>query len=189
MSSLSFPSRVDLRHALKGCVEIPLFLALGIQRFSPARHFALWSIAVPLVLLPVATLLSRDYAEGKGFLGSWLSFTVNTALSSALFLTCLYFILPIIEAPRTYFWRFISIYFWLNLAGLVINLPFLLMIKAGWYTWDDMLPLLACFLLYAYFYQGYAIARNFGTNIFLGIALSMIDMVCGNFIDGVMRSS
>lgn len=174
-----FPRRQSIRQALWGCLEIPLFFKLGVTRFENSRDFAIWSCLVPaLLLVPTATLAYVNPELGeKGFFWCLVFFTTLTLVGSALTFTLIYFLTGLIRDNKS-FWSYMAAYNWLNLTNFLMNLPFLLLLAIGAYTWDEMSNLLLFLMLYAYTMNGFMVTYVFRINGFLGASLAVVDLLC-----------
>ncbi len=175
-----FPAKQTIRHALWGCLEIPLFFKLGVTRFENSRDFAIWSCLIPfLLLLPTASLAYVNPELGeKGFIWCLGFFTGLTLLGSGLTFVLVYFLSGIIR-DNTSFWSYMAAYNWLNLTNFLMNLPFLPLLAIGAYTWDEMSNLLLFLMLYAYTMNGFLATYVFRINGFLGASLAVVDLLCG----------
>ncbi len=181
------PPQNTIRQALWGCLEIPLFFKMGVTRFENTRNFALWSCLVPLaLLLPISTLayVNPELAD-KGAIWCFFFFLGLTLLGGVLSLTLIYALTGVIRDNKS-FWGYMAAYNWLNLTNFLINLPFLLLLSIGAYTWDEMSNLLLFLMLYAYVMNGFLITYIFRINGFLGASLAVVDFMCSEIVRKLM---
>lgn len=171
----------ELRLALLGCLEIPVFLKRGVERFGNTIAAVKLSLLALLMVIPLAAAFNglspgnTDITYGASvihILFSWI-------LSSVLFLGILFAMMGVIK-DRVYFWRFVAIYNWLNLPSFLIQLPFLLVAALNWAAWETMQDYLILQLLFAYAYQAFAMTHTLKVHWTIAAAFSMIDLVCSS---------
>lgn len=171
----------ELRLALLGCLEIPVFLKRGVERFGDNIAAAKLSLLALLLVIPVAAAFNGlapnniDMTYGASLvhvLFSWV-------LSSVLFLGILFVLMGIIK-DRVHFWKFVAIYNWLNLPSFLIQLPFLFVVALHWAAWETMQDYLILQLLFAYAYQAFAMTHTLKIHWTIAAAFSMVDLICSS---------
>lgn len=179
MASISVvPS--EIRNALWGCLETPLFLTRGMTRFSGSRAAILRSILVPVLLVPVYVAILPDDPEGHhpSYLLAVVALLLSVLVSSLLFLTGMYFFKNK-TMPKDVFGQFISAYNWLNVPEACIQIPLMLLAFFGVHTWDEVFIALFFLNFYVYAYLAFFIVRFFKMSWYMAVSLILIDVMLG----------
>lgn len=114
-----------------GCMEILLFMPVGVGRFNPSRSAAVRSFIVPILLLPI--LLAVMVAMSAGFPLGLLIFLHMTRiiLATALFFVVVYFLSKQFERQE-HFYKFVNVVNWSNIPGVLLTLPILVALIMGY---------------------------------------------------------
>ena len=117
-------TKEEWKQNLIGCMEITLFMPVGVERFRSSRSAAIKSFIIPVVLLPV--LIAVMVAMSAGFsVGVVVSLhLVRVIFAAALFFTVVYFLSKQFERQE-HFLKFVIVANWLNIPGVLMTLPIL----------------------------------------------------------------
>jgi len=176
----------EMQNALRGCLEIPLYLKIGATRFSGSvdafkRSFVIPALIIPLVALTIPNpplYADKSVAWTIGlfciqeifailFFAGILSFYKNKNVTSGQFLKCL------------------TAYNWISIPAYVVNIPLILLAVIGVHTWDDVSAMMVLTALYTYSYLAFMISKILGTTWYVGLAFAMADLMMGAVIDNV----
>ncbi len=116
---------------LVGCMEILLFMPIGVERFGSSLNDAVRSFIVPILLLPI--LLSVMVAMSDGFpLSILLSLhMIRVVLAAVIFFTVVYFLSKQFERQE-HFYKFVNVVNWSNILGVTMTLPILVALVMGY---------------------------------------------------------
>ncbi len=125
-------TKQEWKQNLTGCMEIFLFMPVGIERFSPHKKDAIKSLIIPLLLLPitlVAVLSLPEESEGP------LSFlillqVVRTVGAFSLFLLVVYYLAKQF-GRQEHFFRYLNAGNWCNIPGVLLTMPLMYGIFMG----------------------------------------------------------
>lgn len=169
---------ISIKRHLLGCLEIPLFMKVGVMRFDNTRNAAIVSFIIPLLILfPTAELaqINPDFV-GKSYWWLLGMFALLYAGGSFAFFGCSYACMAALERKQ-YFMSYINAFNWLNLTSLAINLPFFLLVYAGYYTFEEMFNLFIFLILFGMTYQAFLITYMLRINWMLGAAMAIMGML------------
>ena len=152
-------SRQEWKQNLLGCLEVFLFMRSGIERYCESREAAIKSFIIPVILLPF--ILAVMVAMSSGFSVSLLLSLhfLRVVLTILMFFTAVYFLCKQFRRHQ-FFYRFMTVSNWSNIPGVLMVMPILVGILAGY----DM----AVFENYAIFITlvGYVYSAFIITNCF-----------------------
>jgi len=123
-------SKREIKSNLLGCLELTLFMRRGVVRFESSRVAAIKSFLITLLVLPPT--LAVMVALSEGYAASLLVtlHAIRIVLSMVLFLGAVYFITKQYDR-QSYFYKFINIFNWMNIPGIILCLPILSIIITG----------------------------------------------------------
>lgn len=173
----------DIKNALWGCLEIPLYLKTGAARFSGSLAALKRSLVVPVLLIPVimwAIPRPERYA-GHSFIWEFLLMFIQLVVGTGFFAGILYFFKPRHVTTEDFF-KCITAYNWLSLSALVVNIPLILLAVMGINTWDDVLAMMILVTLYSYSFLAFMITYTLRTSAFIGVAFTLADLMLGEII-------
>lgn len=168
----------SFQQILLGCLEIPLFMRKGVERFPGDKKSAILSFLVPLgLLIPLSFMaqVNPDLAT-QSTLQSFVRFLELFILTSALFYTISYFCIQALDRGGEYF-RFISGLNWLNLSFFLINLPFLILVYYHIYSFAEMQNLLIFLTLFAVVCNAFFTTYILRINWMLATSLSIMSLL------------
>jgi hypothetical protein len=170
--------RHEIKEALWGCVEIPLFLRKGATRFSGTLSAFKRSLLVPAFVIPLIVMIIPNPPEMADRSFGWMLNYVGLAvfLSTATYLLAMY-LLKTKSITNEQFLSFATSYNWLSLSGFVIQIPLMLLAILGINTWDDVQAMMLLVTLYAYGYLSYMITHILKMDWYLGFAFAMMDLL------------
>lgn len=123
-------TREEIKNNLIGCAEIVLFMPHGVERYDPSKSAAIRSFLVSLFLLPVVVAVWSFRAGTVPVpLVVGLHF-VHFVLTAVLFLTTVYFLSKQYNREQ-HFFRFITAANWQGVSGVLLSLPILIAVFAG----------------------------------------------------------
>ena len=124
-------TKAEWKLNLIGCMEILLFMPVGVDRFNSSRSAAVRSFLVPIALLPI--LLAVMVAMSEGFpLAILISLhMIRIILSAALFFVVVYFLSKQFERQE-HFYKFVNVVNWSNIPGVLLTLPILVALLMGY---------------------------------------------------------
>jgi|JI8StandDraft_2_1071088.scaffolds.fasta_scaffold102049_2 hypothetical protein len=168
----------EIKEALWGCVEIPLFLKKGATRFTGTlgafkRSFLIPALIIPLVVMTIPNppeYVDRSTEWTLGYVG------LGVLLSTIVYLIAMYFFRSK-EVTNEQFLKFATGYNWLSLSGFVIQIPLMILAMLGVNTWDDVFAMMALTTLYSYGYLAYMITHTLKMDWYLGFAFAMLDLL------------
>lgn len=124
-------SKNEVKANLIGCFEIFLFMRKGLERFIVSPPAAVKSFLIPIAFMPVVLFITLLHG-GAGVYAMWASVHVfRTVLAVGLYLLAVYFIAKQYHREQ-HFYKFILIFNWMNVIGIVFLLPVLGGVMAGY---------------------------------------------------------
>lgn len=168
----------SFHNILLGCLEIPLFMRKGVERFPGDKKSAILSFLVPLsLLIPISFLAQSnpDFAA-QSAAQSFARFLELFILTSALFYTISYFCIQALDRGGEYF-RFVSGLNWLNLSFFLINLPFLVLVYYHIYSFAEMQNLLIFLVFFAVACNAFFTTYILRINWMLATSLSLMSLL------------
>ena len=168
--------------ALRGCLEILLFLKEGPGRFQSTKEAFLLSFIVVLFLLPTDSYIAAINPEFRAysFTDMLARFTFEYLSFLTLYLTAMYLVAKALNQKEG-FLRFANAQNWLNIPQLVIQLPIFLGVICGRWTWGEVYYFLIFQIMYGYAYTAFLIAGAYRINWMLATGLSILGMAIGQF--------
>lgn len=176
----------EIRNALWGCLEIPLYLKKGSTRFvgtSDAFKRSLW---IPILLVPVVAMIipnPEPYAD-KSHLWAICLLMLQMFLSTSGFIAGIYFF-RMKHVTNEQFLSCITSYNWLSLSSFVINIPLMLLAFTGINTWDDVYAMMILLALYSYSFLAFMITYTLRINGYLGCAFAMMALLIGEIVGNI----
>lgn len=173
----------EIKNALWGCVEIPLFLKKGATRFTGTVSAFKHSFLVPILFSPIiaATIpVSKLYTD-KSFLWVVCLYFLQFVIATSIFMGAVWFFKSK-QVTKAQYLQCISAYNWLGLSCYVVNLPLILMGHLGVHPWGDIFAMMLLTNFYCYSYLAYMITHVLKTNAFVGTSLAILDMLLGDVI-------
>jgi hypothetical protein len=173
----------EIRNALWGCVEIPLYLKKGATRFSGTLAALKRSFLIPIILIPIIiyTIPSTGVYEGKSFDWQASLMLIQIILGTGVFAAIIYFF-KAKHVTADDLRKCLTGYNWLSLSAYVVNIPLILLAVFGINTWDDVFAMMILVTLYSYSFLAYMIARILKIHIFLGVGFALADLMMGEII-------
>jgi hypothetical protein len=170
--------RHEIKEALWGCVEIPLFLKKGTTRFTGTLGAFKRSLLIPALMIPLIVMIIPNSTEYTDRTTGWMLSYMGLAvfLSTIVYLTAMYFFKSH-TVTNEQFLKFATGYNWLSLSGLVIQIPLMLLAILGINTWDDVQAMMLLVTLYAYGYLSYMITHVLKMDWYLGFSFAMLDLL------------
>ncbi|PZP56989.1 MAG: hypothetical protein DI586_01860 [Micavibrio aeruginosavorus] len=158
-------SRQKISDALVGCLEIPIFIKGGIDRFENTAKAARFSFIVPVVLLPFGAYLAQINPEfnGRSLINLLIIFAVKFGLFSVLYLGAVFIFVKQFDRHQ-FFYQFVNAQNWMILVQLVILLPVLLGVQAGRWPWEDIYNFQVFLIVYSYVFMAFLITCMFRIN-------------------------
>lgn len=125
-------SKQEVKSNLIGCAEIFLFMRSGLERFVVSPGAAIKSFIIPVFLMPLSLYVAIVMSE-TCMLPSVLVLlhVVRMVASLGLYLLAVYFIAKQYHREG-HFYRFLVIFNWMNIVGLVYLLPIAVGLLAGY---------------------------------------------------------
>lgn len=168
----------EIKEALWGCVEIPLFLRKGTTRFTGTIGAFKRSFIIPAFVIPLVVMIVPSAPELSDRSTGWMLSYVALAvlLSITVYLLAMY-LLKSKSVTNEQFLKFATGYNWLSLSVFVIQTPLMLLAILGINTWDDVQAMMLLVTLYAYGYLAYMITHVLKMEWYLGFAFAMMDLL------------
>jgi hypothetical protein len=175
--------RHEIKEALWGCVEIPLFLKKGATRFTGTIGAFKRSLLVPALIIPLIVTIIPNPPEYADRSTEWTFGYVTLAvlLSTFVYLAAMY-LFKSHTVTNEQFLKFATGYNWLSLSGFVIQIPLMLLAILGIYEWDDIHVVMLLPMLYSYAYLAYMITHVLKMDWYLGFAFAMLDLLIGEIM-------
>lgn len=173
----------EIKMALRGCLEIPLYLKMGAIRFSGTLASFKRSMIVPILLIPVILyVLPKSEMYGDKSIGwqATLMF-LQVIIGIAVFASVVYFFKPK-NVTKNDFLKCLTAYNWLSLSAFVVNIPIILLAVFGINTWDDVFAMMILTTLYSYSFLAFMIIYVLRVGIFFGVAFALTDLLLGEII-------
>lgn len=122
----------SLRDSLRGCYEIPLFLARGVERFENTKAAFYQSLLVPLLFIPLQVPVAAldPPLSGLPVLSLFIIMTYRTVVGTAFFLGGVWLLCWPLDR-REHFFRFATAYNWLSLPAWILLLPYAVLVGGG----------------------------------------------------------
>lgn len=173
----------EIKNALWGCLEIPLYLKTGATRFSGSLAALKRSLAVPVLLIPVimwAIPRSERYAD-QSLTWEFILMLIQVVVGTVFFAGMIYFFKPR-QVTTEVFFKCVTAYNWLNLSAFAVNIPLILLAVLGINTWDDVFAMMILVTLYSYSFLAFMITYTLRTSVFVGISFALADLMLGEII-------
>ncbi|HNQ91691.1 MAG TPA: hypothetical protein PKI93_02045 [Alphaproteobacteria bacterium] len=180
----------SVKSALWGCLEIPLFMKIGTTRFENTKQATLSSFLIPfLILIPTAEIahINPEFTD-KSYTWLFGSFALLFLISASAFFSASYVAMWALE-KRDVFYAYINAFNWMNVSSFAINLPFYLLVYAGFYEFKEMFNLFIFFVLLICAYQAYFITHILKINWMLGTAMSIMGMLSEDMAHKILFGS
>ena len=177
--------KAEIKNALWGCLEIPLYLKIGTTRFTGTLDAFKRSIWIPALLIPVVAIVipnPEPYAD-KSHLWAICLLMLQMFLSTSCFIAGIYFF-RMKHVTNEQFLRCITCYNWLSLPSFIINIPLMMLAVTGVNTWDDVYAMMILLVLYSYTYVAFMITYTLRINGYLGCAFALMALL----IDDIVRN-
>lgn len=178
----------EIKSALRGCLEIPVFLKQGVDRFSGTPRAILHSFIVLLIMIAVFYAV---YPPEEKYADKPENWELTQNYVSSIFSTLLYLSIFFLFRPKNstldQFGKFISGYNWLSVSVFVIYLPFIVMGHAGIYAWDEVYNITAVFLIYLLAFQAFFTKHVLNATWPYAILFSVLDIIIGQAGDGIIE--
>jgi len=170
-----------------GCIEIPIFIKTGTERFENTASAAKLSFLVPFILLPFSAwlALANPGFKDQTVLSLLPKMTFEFILSTALYLSGIYMAVKQLDRAQ-FFPRFVNAQNWLSITQLVILLPILSGVMAGHWPWKDVYNFLVFLFMYGYVFQAFLITFTFRINWMLASALSILGMAINESVHSLI---
>ena len=167
----------SFKDSLRGCYEIPLFMARGVGRFENSKAAFLQSLLIPLALIPLQIPIAMlDPALAKFPLPSLLILlSYRVIVGTAFFLGCVWLLCWPLER-RDFFFRFAASYNWLGISAYILLLPYAILVGAGAFSLEQMGSYLLFFIGFVCTFIGFMakVALNTNWGIATGIGLGAL---------------
>ncbi len=163
----------NLRSALSGTIEIPLFLKSGVTRFENSFWATAQSFFVPaLLMVPSAYLWTfSPYFSGFDIFQLATRFSLEYLLSGVIFLAVVFLTVSFLK-KETYVFRFVTALNWTTLFLFVLQTLTFGLLNTGVLNWPNAQVFLMIQMVYGLSFQAFLIARCFGVHWSLAIALA-----------------
>lgn len=168
--------------AVKGCIEIILFLKTSVERFENTKKNAVASFGIPVFFLLIESAIAPINAdfENYSYTEILVRFLAVTAISLLLYLPTLYFISQSLNRSQ-YFPRFVVIRNWMALNEFILMIPVWGGVMGGRWTWEEVHPFLLFLSMAGYAYTAFTITHTFRINWMLAASLAILGMACDEF--------
>ncbi|MFN3701024.1 MAG: hypothetical protein ACK4VI_05830 [Alphaproteobacteria bacterium] len=169
-----------IRRNLMGCLEIALFMRSGVERFSMSYSGMKLSFIIPFLILPlsIATMIfahpNQELSAGS-IHAIALIYGLRTVLYLAAFTGIMYIMARKLNRMEG-FTRFVTANNWLVLPAAILMLPLSLAFMGGYYSWEQVYPMMVCFTLYAYAYTAFMATHALRLPVELGVFVSICSM-------------
>jgi len=177
----------NIKSALWGCFEIPLFMRKGVSRFENTKRAAFSSFLVPLLVLIPSAELAKLNPQFTGHSYFWIggSFLIMFLISASLFYGSSYISMWALEKKKSIF-AYINAFNWMNVTFFVVNLPFFLLVYFGIFKYEEMINLFIFLILFSCAYQAYFITRLLNINWMLGTAIAIMGLLADDLANKIM---
>jgi len=179
----------DLRNHLRGCLEVPVFLAQGVERFSGTKQAFLKSFLITLLLIPLTVpiaALNPDYANLSIF-SIFVAVVYRTLIATAFLLGTIWMLCFYLDR-KDRFYQFGTAYNWLGLSIYVLVLPFYVIVATGMFTWPEMMNLLIFIMLYSYVILGFMAKHVLKMNLFGALGVAILGMACDEIANALLMA-
>lgn len=178
----------EIRNALRGCLEIALFLKIGITRFEGTIPAFLRSLVVPFLIIPVVIWTVPVLGDLANRSSGWIAMLHATQLvfGIASFMAIVYVLKNRIVTNEDYL-RTITAYNWLSVPSYVINIPLILMGHLAVHSWADVSAMMLLVTLYCYCYLAYMLTHSLRTSWIFGITIAMLDFMVGEAVRNIVK--
>ena len=173
----------EIRNALWGCVEIPLYLKRGASRFSGTITALKRSFLIPIIFIPIIiyTIPNTGVYEGKSFDWQASLMLIQIIIGTAAFAAMIY-LFKAKHVMADDLRKCLTAYNWLSLSAYVVNVPLILLAVTGINTWDDVFAMMTLVTLYSYSFLAYMIMRVLRVHLFIGVAFALADLMMSEII-------
>lgn len=176
----------EIRSALRGCLEIPLYLKIGATRFAGTIGSFKRSLLVPIFMIPfiLMAIPTSDQALDKSIGWKATLMLLQIIIGTSVFASVVYFFKPK-EVTQERVLKCLTAYNWLSVSTFAINIPLMLLAVTGLNTWDDVSAMMVLTGLYSYSFLAYMIIYTLRVSPFLGVAFALTDLMMGEIIRSV----
>lgn len=168
----------SIKSALWGCLEIPLFMKLGVTRFNNTKDAAISSFIIPFLsvfLIAELAHINPVFAD-RPYIWNLFSLTALLVINIVLFYGASYICMWALDR-KEFIYTYINATNWLSLTVTLTNLPFILLVYFGFYTYAEMNNLFIFMILFGCTYQAFYITHALRINWMLGTAISILGML------------
>ena len=116
---------------LLGCMEVFLFMPVGVSRFDPSRTAAIKSFIIPLLLMPIVLAVFVTQSSGFSFSLLISLHLLRMALAVLLFFTAVYFLSKQYNRHQ-YFYQFMTVSNWSNIPSILMVMPIIVGLMMGY---------------------------------------------------------
>lgn len=176
----------EIKNALWGCVEIPLYLKMGALRFSGTVSAFKKSLIVPLCMAPLIAIATPNPPpyEDKSVIWTTMLLLIQAYLVVSVFAAILHFFKPKTVTSEQYL-RCITGYNWMIVPSFVINIPFILLAVTGLNTWSDVYALMMLTAFYSYAFLAFMITHMLQIRWYMGLSFAVADLMFGQIIQNI----
>lgn len=178
--------RDEIKNALWGCVEIPLYLKKGATRFSGTLSAFKRSLLIPVLLIPIIlfSVPTPEIYADKSLLWQINLLLIQVILVTATFAGIIYFFRAKHVTTEDIL-KCLTAYSWLSLSVFVTNVPLILLAVFGINTWDDVFAMMMLVTIYNYSFLAYMSAHTLRIHILLGVAFAVSDLLMAEIIRNI----
>lgn len=178
----------EIKNALWGCLEIPLYLKQGTTRFLGTKEALKRSFLIPLLLIPVTLfcLPSEMMYDGKPIAWQANLMFLQTIIGTSLFGAVLYFF-KAKHVTVTDILKCVTCYNWLSLPAFIVSIPVILLGVFEINAWVDVSAMLLLITLYNYSFLAFMIANVLRIHILLGLAFAITDLMMSSIVSNLTQ--
>lgn len=167
----------SLGQNLLGCLELALFMNNGKKRFATDGAAFKHSFIIPVIsflIMGIALIFLHPYSSLSSVPSQWvlMADAARIVVYFALFLAVMYGFASRFQRIR-HFKRFVIANNWLCIPQMVMMMPLIAMVLAGWHSFDELKPLMVMATFYSYAYSAFMITCVMRVPWEMGAALSI----------------
>lgn len=176
---------------LLGTLETALFMPNGASRFDGRIPALRTSFMIPVLLFPFSAIIlisahpatSIDATSASILTGMYAARIVIYML---LFLGAMHVMAKKLHKNRD-FLRFVQAHNWLDLPAFIVTAPLCLAYLNGFYSWEEIYPMLVMASLYGYACLGYSATRILQIPAELGVSIAAFALVLNQATLGAVK--
>ncbi len=152
----------EIKQALLGCLEIPLFMPQGAKRFrndreAMVRSFGVLLLAtIPFLLIMIPYKPLEPGMESMSVQVITALYCLRSVLAIAFGIAFSFMFLRVLKKEDCLF-RLITASNWLSVSAAVLTLPLAILLATGMQDWEALYPVMIVLSVYSYIWTAFLV--------------------------------